>query len=130
MVSHSSILAWKIPLTEEYGRLYSPWGHKRVGHDLAITQQFSHIILEFACLEVLSSNLNWELQLNSDTNHPELGQIPQVKRLHSRIPSHQMPHTLLTDSLQIWGLPLPFQVEYFTTRLTLFKESSILTVIL
>ena len=72
MVSHSSILAWKIPLTEEYGRLYSPWGHKRVGHDLAITQQFSHIILEFACLEVLSSNLNWELQLNSDTNHLEL----------------------------------------------------------
>ena len=87
MASHSSILAWKIPWTEEYGRLYSPWGHKRVGHDLATTQQFSHIILEFAFLEVLSSSLNWELQLNSDTNHSELGQTPQVKRhFTSRVP--------------------------------------------
>ena len=28
MATHSSILAWKIPWTEEPGRLYSPWGHK------------------------------------------------------------------------------------------------------
>ena len=26
--THSSVLAWKIPRTEEPGRLYSPWGHK------------------------------------------------------------------------------------------------------
>ena len=26
MVTHSSILAWRIPWTEEAG--YSPWGHK------------------------------------------------------------------------------------------------------
>ena len=26
MATHSSILAWKIPWTEERGRLYSPWG--------------------------------------------------------------------------------------------------------
>ena len=26
--THSSVLAWKIPWTEEPGRLYSPWGHK------------------------------------------------------------------------------------------------------
>ena len=31
MATHSSILAWKIPWTEEPGRL-SPWG-RRVGHD-------------------------------------------------------------------------------------------------
>ena len=29
MATHSSILAWEIPWTEESG----PWGHKRVGHD-------------------------------------------------------------------------------------------------
>ena len=34
MATHSSILAWEIPWTEETGRLYSPWGQKRVGHDL------------------------------------------------------------------------------------------------
>ena len=32
--THSSILAWKIPWTEEPGRLQS-WGHRRVWHDLA-----------------------------------------------------------------------------------------------
>ena len=28
MVAHSNILALEIPLTEEPGRLHSPWGHK------------------------------------------------------------------------------------------------------
>ena len=28
MASHSSILAWKIPWTEEPSRLYTPWGRK------------------------------------------------------------------------------------------------------
>ena len=28
MATHSSILAWEIPWTEEPGRLHSPWGHK------------------------------------------------------------------------------------------------------
>ena len=34
MATHSSILAWKIPWTEEPGRLQS-MGLQRVGHDLA-----------------------------------------------------------------------------------------------
>ena len=34
MATHSSILAWKIPWTEEYGGLQSP-GLQRVKHDLA-----------------------------------------------------------------------------------------------
>ena len=33
MATHSSILAWKIPWTEEPGRLQS-MGSQRVGHDL------------------------------------------------------------------------------------------------
>ena len=28
MATHSRILAWRIPQTEEPGGLYSPWGHK------------------------------------------------------------------------------------------------------
>ena len=32
MATHSRILAWRIPGTEEPDRLYSPWGH-RVGQD-------------------------------------------------------------------------------------------------
>ena len=38
MVTHSSILAWRIPWAEEHGRLYSPWGHK----ELDMTKQLTH----------------------------------------------------------------------------------------
>ena len=38
MVTHSSILAWEIPWTEDPGRLQS-MGLQRVGHDLATMQQ-------------------------------------------------------------------------------------------
>ena len=34
MATHSSILAWEIPWTEEPGGAI-PWSHKRVGQDLA-----------------------------------------------------------------------------------------------
>ena len=37
MATHSSILAFEIPWTEKPRR--SPWGRKRVGHDLVTTQQ-------------------------------------------------------------------------------------------
>ena len=29
MATHSNILAWKIPWTDEPVGLYSPWGHKK-----------------------------------------------------------------------------------------------------
>ena len=38
MATHSSILAWRIPCTEEPGRLQS-MGLQRVGHDLATKLQ-------------------------------------------------------------------------------------------
>ena len=38
MATRSSILAWKIPWTEEHGRLYSPWGHK----ESDMTEQLTH----------------------------------------------------------------------------------------
>ena len=31
VATHSSILAWRIPLTEEPGGLHSPWGLKESG---------------------------------------------------------------------------------------------------
>ena len=36
-VTHFSILVWRIPWTEECGRLYCPWGHK----ELAMTEQLT-----------------------------------------------------------------------------------------
>ena len=38
MANHSSALAWKIPRTEEPGRLQS-MGSQRVGHGLVVKQQ-------------------------------------------------------------------------------------------
>ena len=38
LATHSNILPWEIPWTEEPGGLYSPWGHKRVRHDVATKQ--------------------------------------------------------------------------------------------
>ena len=40
MATHSSILAWKIPWTEEPGRLQS-MGSQRVGHDRATSLSLS-----------------------------------------------------------------------------------------
>ena len=37
MATHSNILAWEIPLTEDPGRLY-PWGRQRVRRNLANKQ--------------------------------------------------------------------------------------------
>ena len=39
--NHSSILAWKIPWTEEPGRLQS-MGSQRVGHDCVASLSFLH----------------------------------------------------------------------------------------
>ena len=44
MANHSSVLAWKIPWTEEPGGLQSMW-LQRVGHDLA-TEHIIKITLD------------------------------------------------------------------------------------
>ena len=45
MATHSSILAWEIPRTEESGGL-SSMGSKRVRHDLATKQQQGVCVLQ------------------------------------------------------------------------------------
>ena len=44
MASHSSILAWRIPWTEEPGGLYSPWGHKELDTTERLTLSIFHIL--------------------------------------------------------------------------------------
>ena len=43
MATHSSILAWRIPWTEDPGGLQS-MGSQRVGHSLATKQQQQHVM--------------------------------------------------------------------------------------
>ena len=59
MATHSSSLAWKIPWTEEPGRLQST-GFQRVGHDWShlachapgVSGDFQHFSLSSVCLRV------------------------------------------------------------------------------
>ena len=41
LTTHSSMLAWTIPWTEEPAG-YSPWGHKRVRHNLSTKQRYTY----------------------------------------------------------------------------------------
>ena len=50
MATHSSILAWTIPWTEEPGELYSPWGRK----DLDTTKH-THILVCIDCFSCVNS---------------------------------------------------------------------------
>ena len=60
--SLSSILAWKIPLTEEPGRLQSR-GLQRAGHDLVTKEQQQSDLLNFAqCLPSFPRTLDCKRQ--------------------------------------------------------------------
>ena len=41
MAPHSNILTWRIPWTEEPGRLYSPWGRKELDMTELLTLSFT-----------------------------------------------------------------------------------------
>ena len=54
MAAHTSILAWRIPWTEEPNRLYSPWGHK----ELDTTEQLTHTYIHRDLLISLLSHVH------------------------------------------------------------------------
>ena len=52
MATHSSILDWRIPWTEEPGRLYSSWGHKELDTTKGLTLsllQYGFILANHTC---------------------------------------------------------------------------------
>ena len=63
MTTHSSILAWRIPWTEEPGSLHSPWGRKESDTTEGLTH--THIyIYQYVCIGtmvmlVASRRLHW-----------------------------------------------------------------------
>ena len=73
MATHSSILAWRIPQTEEPGRLQSI-GSQRVGHDLS---DLAHIHIEikypesvqFSCSVVSDSATPWTAARQASVHH-------------------------------------------------------------
>ena len=69
MATHSSTLAWKIPWTEEPGRLQS-MGLQRVGHDWATS-------LSLYCMYILQSHSN--LRISSDLTNKDAYQMGSAK---------------------------------------------------
>ena len=67
MATHSSTLAWKIPWTEEPGRLQS-MGSQTVGHDLVTSLSFpSHTrLISYRCV------------FPSHSTHPDVGLDPFI----------------------------------------------------
>ena len=49
MATHSNILIWEIPWTEESGRLSGAMESQRVRHDLAMKQQQQSVIYPSEC---------------------------------------------------------------------------------
>ena len=43
MATHSSILAWRIPRTEEPGKLFSPWGRKELDTEHTYTHYIPQV---------------------------------------------------------------------------------------
>ena len=50
MATHSNILTWKTPQTEEPGELH-PQGHQNVGHDFVTKQQQGQCFGQQYCLD-------------------------------------------------------------------------------
>ena len=98
MAPHSSTLAWKIPWTEEPGRLQS-MGSLRVGHDFTFTFTFHFHALEKE-MATHSSVLAWRIpgtekpgRLQSMGSH----RVSHKKRLGSSksLPAFSIPWSLL-----------------------------------
>ena len=60
MATHSSMLAWRIPWTEEAGRLQSP-GSWKVGHDWATSHSTFHFYALERVMATHSSVLAWRI---------------------------------------------------------------------
>ena len=75
MASHSSIIAWRIPWTEEPGRLNSPWGHKESDMTKQLSPFFTYAIL------ILIYSERYELKLIFSNTEIQLFQL-FVERLY------------------------------------------------
>ena len=60
MATHSSILTWRIPGTEEPGGLHSPWGHEESDTTGPLHFHFSFLALEKE-MATHSSILTWRI---------------------------------------------------------------------
>ena len=58
MVTHCSILTWRIPWNEEPGRLYSSWGHKESDTTEQLLHSCPWLSADFESLDKYTFGLN------------------------------------------------------------------------
>jgi len=83
MVTHSSILAWEIPWTEDPGRLQS-MGLQRVGHGLATIQQqhLSKKDIQFSSVQLLNRVQLCDPMDCSTPGFPVHQQLPELTQTY------------------------------------------------
>ena len=59
MTTHSGILAWRIPWTEEPGGLYSPWCHK----ESDITEHILYVFITFIFKQIPNIFINFLVKI-------------------------------------------------------------------
>ena len=118
MATHSSILTWKIPSTEEPDRLQS-MGSQRVGHNWATSV---HICHSFPAKRQLSSNFMVTVTISSDFRTQE------EESYHCFIFSPSICHEVMgpdTMILVFFFLILSFKVFFFFTLLFHIHQEAI-----
>ena len=124
MATHSSILAWKIPWTEEPGRLES-LGSQRVGHNWATSLSHSlglwfsntHFSTSFLCCFVLFSVINGIVTLYILTNRNQVYDV-WTQMLRHNFNQNKLKKLLLIP-FQRYG-PLAGCTRHLSTCILLF----------
>ena len=122
MATHSSILAWKIPWTEEPGRLQSMWS-QRVGHDwahmhtwyfyeISLYDGFLLLLLDFG--ECVLTFYLGQIQIEVSFNTNLTGLSPWYTCMFSFLSSHSYHVILSIESI----ISLPCPVDINTTHST------------
>ena len=117
MATHSSILAWEIPWTEEPGELQS-MGSQRVGHDLANKQQQQ----QFSSVTQASLTLvtPWTAACQASWSITNSWSLPKLMSIESVIPSN---HLILCHPLLLLP-PIPLNIRVFSNESALCSRWS------
>ena len=99
IATHSSILVWKIPWTEETGRLHS-MGLQRVGHDWATSLSLSTFFMVH-----LSQSYMTTREIIALTIRTFVGRVISLLALDW---AHAMPKVIPTSSFPTWKITIKF----------------------
>ena len=107
MATHSSVLAWKIPWTEERDRLQF-MGSQRVGYDWATSLRFSFIRTLYRCLEnMLQSPFSLFLTLALVLSPSSTDKFVSVTKLCGKITTLEFISTITCPISVTWFCRFP-----------------------